>query len=142
MLHLRVFVLGVLSYIPYHYLIGVLAEVPLPVFAKEMMRTYRRPAVIAVDLAMTVLPVFLLFALLAFALFRLAAKATVSTAITFCAGWAIVFLGVMMHAQPPDVADMFGRIQEWPHLLFLHFAPVGGALAGAHLAAKGRSSRI
>lgn len=130
----RAFIFGLLSYVPYHYAIGVLAQVPIPLFAKELMRTYKQPAVIVFDLAVTALPLVILFGLLSFLLFRWVVKPRILTAVMFSTGWAVVALGLILYGHYALGDDMLSPFGKWPHMLVNQFAPVGGSFLGARLA--------
>ncbi len=136
---LKALSLGALSYLPYHFAIGFLASVEAPLLMKEIMRTYKRAGVVFVDLLLTALPLFVLFALLTYIAFRWLLRPSLQAGLSFASGWlcvVVLILAFGYYTSHESVAGHFVQFTKWPHTLITQFAPVLGSLVGTWLASK------
>lgn len=104
---------------------------PLPEFLKEFMSSNGKLAVVAVDLFIISLPVFLTFVVITNTLCRVLGKVNVYLLVVFLIGWFVP--AMFIYFQEPIPSEL---IREWPHVLVVQFMPVFGAIAGYLLLRK------
>ena len=123
------FAAGIFSYLPDHYLAGILGNAALPSFAKQFMSTYRTLGPVIVDLVFFALPIIFLYAALAYLCLKLLSVRTTSALLARCIGWLVPAMFVLVYGQILE-GKLIERILRWPHVAIVQFAPLIGFWAG------------
>jgi len=125
--------IGILSYIPNHYLSGIMGSWVLPKFIKEFMKENGRLGIMAIDIFIISLPMFLTFLLITFVLFTILNKKKLSLFFIFSIGWLIPSTYLLI-----QINGTINNFIEWPHLPIFHLMPLLGAFVG-FLLSKGEN---
>ena len=123
-----ILILGILVYLPTHYMSGLLGNWDLPAGVKDLMREGGTGSVILVDLFIVNGPMLVLYALLGFISFLILLKKTLRNLCTFILGWFIPFIAVFLWEDWG--ANFWALYREWPHVAFTALYPPIGLYIG------------
>ena len=128
------FLLGIISYLPGHYLYAVMGNWALPKFIKQFMKDNGTFGIITVDILVISFPFFITYLLIAFILFSIKLSKKQLLFIFYCAGWLLPSTYTLF-----QINGFVNNFSEWPHLILMHFMPLIGATVGFILSRKNDS---
>lgn len=129
--YLFTFVIGLLSYLPAHYLSGIMGSWKLPSYLTEFMRDNGNIAIIIVDLFVISLPMFLTYLFISLVWFGLFTKKALVLLIIFSVGWLLPSTIILYQNK-----DLLAYINDYPYIFFVHFMPLIGVGIGYVLLKK------
>ncbi len=123
-----ILILGLLIYLPTHYMSGLLGNWDLPSGVKSFMREGGTSSVILVDIFIVNGPMLVLYILLGFLSFQILIKKNLLNLYAFILGWFVPFLVVSLSE---DLGAFFWALyREWPHVAFTALYPPLGLYIG------------